>query len=224
MKQVIGSQLLDRKFSKGTTYLKFVSGHTLSVPTLDEKFSTFEIGCYYWVAFGSASRVISEVIPISIDDKNRLQVEIKNITNSIDALESSMAQLSRAERTEFLSLVGFAVSGTWATISTIQTINALFAWEPVNAVIGAAMAGGAAVVAAAQYENLTDAQRTSAELLKKFNSDFLVYQATMTRYMPAEFKDLTLSDPRFTAIVSRLKRALPDINLSKFVHTECAFA
>ena len=127
------------------------------------------------MAFGSASRIISEVIPISIDDKKRLQVEIKNITNSIDALESSMAQLSKAERTEFLSLVGFAVSGTWATISTIQTINALFAWEPVNALLGAAMAGGAAVVAAAQYENLTDAQRTAAELLILSASSYQSY-------------------------------------------------
>ena len=224
MKQVIGSQLLHRKYSGSKTYLKFVSGHTLCVPTLDDKFSSLEVGGYYWVSFNPGSRLISDFLPISINDKKSIQVEIRNITNSIDALESSMAQLSKAERNEFLAAVGLTVSGTWAVLSTVQTINALFAWEPVNALIGATMAGGAAIVAAAQYENLTDAQRNSAELLKKFNYDFLVYQASMTRYMPTQFKDLTLSDPRFTAIVSRIKRALPEINLSKFVNTECAFA
>lgn len=224
MSHLICSMLKERTYHKNVIEFTFVSGHTLNGSAIDESVCAMKKGKYYWVAFDSETNTIESQLSISTGDKQKLQAQIKNIKNSTNNLFESMDKLSLSEKAEFMHAVGLTVSGAWTVVNGIQTVNALFAWEPVNLCIGAVLTAGGALVAANQYESLNEQQKKTAEYFKAFNNDLIVYQTTMQRYKPSEYSELALDDPRFTRIISRLRRALPSVNLSRFFAPNTSFA
>lgn len=224
MSHLIYSRLEHRTYNKLQTTFTFHSGDVVHGNPEKEAIEAMKIGCYYWVSFDPCNKQIHNVSEITISEKKSIQAAIKNLTRSSDKAFDALDKLSKSERTEFLHACGLAVSGTFAVINGIQSVNALFAWEPINLCVGAALAAGSALVAASQYEQLTEAQKRTADYLKDFKQAFLVYQTTVKRYRPEQFKDDVLADIRYTTLVSRIRHLLPELNLSKFFIPNLRFA
>lgn len=224
MNHLIYSRLEQRTYGKANTKFTFHSGDVLHCSTLNDEVHEMQVGCYYWVSFDSVSKEIHSQTEITLSDKKRIQASIKNLTRSSDKAFAAIDKLSKSERAEFCHTCGFALSGTFAVINGIQSVNALFAWEPVNLLMGLGLAAGSSLLAASQYEQLTEAQKRTAEYLKEFKQEFLVYQAAVQRYKPEQYADAVLADVRYTTVISRIRHSLPEIDLSKFTVPNFRFA
>lgn len=224
MAHLIYSRLEEREYMPNKAVFTFYSGHKLIASNTDTNTQDMLIGCYYWVSFDTQSKMIISVTELENSDKLSIQAKIKNLNQSSDKLFACVEKLSKAERTQFMQAIGFTASTAFAVVNGIQAVNALFAWEPINLCLGLALTAGSSLYSQSLYEQLSESQKLTASLLNNFNNHFLIYQATIKRYVPKQYSDNVIADVRYTTFISRLRHSLPTIDLSKFTNSEVAFA
>lgn len=192
--------------------LEFSTNHVLKVPASDPIMNELAVGCYYFAAFSKHSNVVKHIYSCTKARTEHIDVAIKNLENATDSVVAYLSRVEKAERAVLLRMAGLSFTGFFACMQFIQGINAFFAWEPVNAVIGVGLAAVSAALTKMQWEDLTEQQKNAVHALKAFKRQLAVYQATVKRYKPEAIEgEVVIDDPRFTAIASKLMRIFPNV-------------
>lgn len=206
------AQVIKRSFEKNYRRYQLSTGHILF--TKDHALMTNAIkpNQYYWFAFDPSNMNIISMV----DRYNVSETFTKSMNNLIDAaddLEAGLRTLQVSERAVALRAAGVVITGAWTAFNAVQTVNSLFAWEPVNACLGVGLTAAGAIFTAAQYEELTDAQKRGVDAIKSFEAALTQYHCVVKRYMPEEMQGCHIDDVRFTKVISIIKRVLPNIKL-----------
>jgi len=220
---VVYAQVIKRSFEKNARRYQLSTGHILWTQDSSLMSNQIKANQYYWFAFDPCNLRILRMV----DRYNVSETFTKAMNNLIDAaddLEANLRSLQIAERALALRAAGVVITGAWTAFNAVQTINALFAWEPVNAVIGLGMTTAGAIFTAAQYEELTDAQKRGVDAIRGFEAALTQYHCIVNRYMPTELQGSHIDDVRFTKVISIVKRVLPQVKLDGFRTNNVSYA
>ena len=170
----------------------------------------------YFITFtpGSSSIYDGEILDVndycSATSKNKIDAARKNLTAATLKLASNYQSLSKQQRAVVLRFAGVLFTGFGSGASAFNAFTAAFAWEPHVAVTSAAISAILAVVAAVQYEDLCDAQKTAVKTTKAFNNALKQYHVTLHRYAPESMQDVDVADPIFRLLSAKLYSVLPE--------------
>ena len=215
--KLLFGQVTNRVHGRKVCKISFNNRTELTVKVNTPAYHALELGCNFFVLYDPASKRISKIAACNQACSSELNVAIENLDNCATDLVNAMKILEVKERDEALRASGVILTGFWAFINGVQTVNAIFAWEPVNAVAGVALTVGAAVLTKMQYEALTDAQQASIAALKLFQRKLAVYHSAIRRYAPQSMREnVILDSPKFVAIASTLKRIFKNVTVNDF--------
>ena len=203
---VIYGQVTNRIIGRKTSKIEVDHRIKLTVKADSKLFHETALGCSFFFQYNPDTLKIKRIASCKKALAKDAGIAIENLDAATEYLIDCMNKLEDREREEALRAAGVVLTGFWAGVNTFQSINALFAWEPVNALIGGVVAIGAGILTKMQYEALTKQQKAAVEALKLFKSKLTRYHATVQRYLPEEMRENTvLADPKFTAIASQLR-------------------
>ena len=215
LSKLLFGQVTNRVHGRKILNVEFDYRTTLQVKVNSDDYHKLELGCYFFALYDPDTKHITKLASVHNAVSNQLDIAIANLDNATTDLISAMDRLDRHERDEALRAAGVVLTGFWTVFNGVQTINALFAWEPINAGIGVGLTAGAAVLTKLQYEALTDSQKVAADSLNLFKRQLAIYHASIRRYAPEEMRgDVTLAIPQFKGIASRLKRLFENVTAS----------
>ena len=215
--KLLFGQVTNRVHGRKVCKISFNNRTELTVKVNTPAYHALELGCNFFVLYDPASKRISKIAACNQACSSELTVAIENLDNCATDLVNAMKILEVKERDEALRASGVILTGFWAFVNGIQTVNAIFAWEPVNAVAGVALTVGAAVLTKMQYEALTDAQQASIAALKLLQRKLAVYHSTVRRYAPQSMREnVILDSPKFVAIASTLRRIFKNVTVNDF--------
>lgn len=177
---------------------------------------------WYWFAFNDADNTIVDMA-VAVEGGD-LVVNIlskhKNLVNATHAITETFSKLSKIERDYVLQAAGVAFTAGWTIFNGIQTVNALFAWEPVNFCIGLGMTAVTSVVTAAQYDKLTDTQKLAVVATNQFNTALTDFHAVIKAYAPESMRNYAVASPAFNGIHNKLYKWLPMMDVTA-METNC---
>lgn len=206
LSHVIYGQITNRVHGRKICKIEINYRTQLIAKVNTEIYHECQVGCSYFFEYNPDTLKIKKLASCKKAMAQDTVIAIENLDAATEYLIDCMNKLEDREREEALRAAGVVLTGFWAGVNTFQSINALFAWEPVNALIGGVVAIGAGILTKMQYESLTKQQKAAVEALKLFKSKLTRYHATVRRYLPEEMRENTvLADPKFTAIASQLK-------------------
>ena len=189
----------------------------LTVKVNTPAYHALELGCSFFVLYNPYTNKISKVANCNQAITSNMNIAIENLDNCASELVSAMKVLEVKERDQALRASGVVLTGFWTIFNGVQAVNAAFAWEPVNAVIGVGITVGVAVLTKMQYEALTDTQQASIAALKLFERKLAVYHSTVRRYAPQSMRQHVILDcPKFVGIASKLKRIFKNVSTDDF--------
>ena len=208
------SEVESRSYHKNLITVVLKSGHTLKISTEEAFNHDIEQGRHYWFAFDPTTKRIKAALSVEANSYEIVDHQLINLVNSSTRLAETLGTLQRHETAVVLRLAGVAVTGFWSAFNAAQAFTAAFAWEPDMMILHAGLTAIGVIITKAQYEELTDAQKQSIVAIKAFQAAMCEYQTVVARYKPKCLQTAIIDDPQFTRIVSILKRAVPNINVS----------
>ena len=174
------------------------------------------VDTWYWFAFNDAiNHIVDMSEAVNGDD---LAVNIlakhKNLVDATHAITQTYSQVTSHELTYVLQSFGFVVTSGWAVFSAVQSVNALFAWEPVNLAIGLGMTAVSSVVSAGQIKKLNETQRAVLLATKQFEHALTDFHAVIKAYAPDSMRNYAIASPAFDGIFSKIYRWLPKMDVT----------
>ncbi len=208
------SEVDSRSYHKNLVTVELKSGHTLKISTEEAFNNDIEQGRCYWFAFEPTTKRIKAALSVEANSYELVDHQLLTLVSSATRLSDTLGSLQKHERGVVLRIAGVAVTGFWSVFQSVQAFTASLAWEPDMMILHAGLAAIGVIITKAQYEELTDAQKQSIVALKAFQAAMVEYQTVVARYKPKCLQTAIIDDPQFTKIVSILKRAVPNINVS----------
>ena len=215
--KLLFGQLTHRVHGRKVLKVTFDGRTKLTVKVNTAAYHALELGCNFFVLYNPSTNKISKIANCNQAITSNMSVAIENLDNCASQLVKAMEVLEAKDRDEALRASGVVLTGFWAILNGIQTVNAVFAWEPVNAVIGVSLTVGATLLTKMQYEALTVQQKASIEALKMFERKLAVYHSTVRRYAPQSMRQHVILDcPKFVAIATQLRRIFKNVTTNDF--------
>lgn len=215
--KLLFGQLTHRVHGRKVLKVTFDDRTKLTVKVNTPAYHALELGCNFFVLYNPSTNQISKIANCNQAITSNMSVAIENLDNCASQLVKAMEILEAKDRDEALRASGVVLTGFWAILNGIQTVNAVFAWEPVNAAIGVGLTVGATLLTKMQYEALTIQQKASIEALKMFERKLAVYHSTVRRYAPESMRqNVILDSPKFVAIATNLKRIFKNVTTNDF--------
>ena len=208
------SEVDSRSYHKNLVTVELKSGHTLKISTEEAFNNDIEQGRSYWFAFDPTTKRIKAALSVEANSYEMVDHQLVNLVSASTRLSETLGSLQKHETAVVLRLAGVAVSGFWSVFQSIQAFTAALAWEPDMLILHTGLAAIGVIITKAQYEELTDAQKQAIVAIKQFQAAMVEYQTIVARYKPQCISSAIIDDPQFTRIVSILKRAIPNVNVS----------
>ena len=121
-----------------------------------------------------------------------------------------MSTVRTEQTTVILRFHGVIATGVASGHLAFHAFAAAFAWEPHVAVTSAAVSAALASIAAVQYEDLCESQKTAIKSTKVIANALSQYHVTVKRYAPESMKDVNVADPMFRLLSAKLYSVLPE--------------
>jgi len=200
------------------TYFKLNKNIELCTTTgsmFDRKIDVYS-NTWYWFAFNDAiNHIVDMSVAVNGDELcTNLMSKHQNLVNATEAITNTYSQCTSTQLSYILQFFGVAVTGGWTIWNGIQTVNALFAWEPVNFCISLGMTAITSVVTSAQYEKLTETQKSAVKATEHFKSALNDFHAVVKAYAPESMRDYAVASPAFNGIYHKIYRWLPKMDVT----------
>lgn len=221
---VVYARVIKRTFDKNVRRYELSSGHILFTEDHDLMSNAIKADKYYWFAFDPKDLCILRIAKHKKDVSGKITNGLNNLIDAANDLEANLRNLQVAERAVVLRAAGVVITGAWTLFNAVQTVNAVMVWEPFNAVLGVALTAAGAVFTAAQYEELTEAQKRGVDAMKAFEAALTQYHCIVNRYLPEDLQGCHIDDVRFTKVISIIKRVLPEVKLDGFRTNNVSYA
>ena len=170
----------------------------------------------YFITFSPSNSSIYDGEILDVNDycsttsKSKIDTARKNLSAATFKIDSSYQTLSKQQRAVVLRFAGVIATGVGSGASAFNAFAAAFAWEPHVAATSAAVSAALAIIAAIQYEDLCDSQKTAVKTTKAFANALSQYHVTVKRYAPESMKDVDVADPMFRLLSAKLYSVLPE--------------
>ena len=171
---------------------------------------------WFWFAFDDAvNRIVDMSVAVEGGDLVvNLLSKHKNLVEATHAITETYSQCDKAQLNYVLQFFGTGIGAFVAVYNGVQTINACFAWEPINFCIGLGMTAASSVFTKLQYERLTDTQRAVVVATKRFQSALTDFHAVIKAYAPESMRDYAVASPAFTGIHNKRYKWLPKMDVT----------
>ena len=217
LSKLLFGQVTNRIHGRKVCKISFDNRTELIVKVNSSDYHELQVGNYFFVVYNPSTKHITKIAGVTKAVSSQLDIAIANLDNSSTDLIAAMAIMEHRDRDEALRASGVVLTGFWTAFNAFQTVNACFAWEPVNAAIGLGLTAGAAFLTKMQYESLTIQQKAAIEAIKMFERKLAVYHASIRRYAPQDMRENVILDcPKFIGIATQLKSIFRNVTTDDF--------